>query len=305
MPGHDIRLTRRALLRGGGMVGVALLVPLRAGGPALAVGVGEGATGYLDPSELETLRAAVDRFIPGPPEDPDPGAAEAGCAEAIDALLAAFSADPPRIYAGAPFSDRAGHPENHFLEFVPLDSYEAMAWRLRIEGSRGRDGLEFNGPVAGYQQIYREGLAALDESTPGPARFSDAPGPTRDMILRRSDDPAIEAFVDVAFIHTLQLMYGAPEYGGNPDAVSWDFTNFQGDTQPRGWTREEVEDPYGSSSPPSALPALPTGAAAEDFEAIAALGSTEAFHHMLARSDGRLRGLQAEAAKIRRYRDGG
>jgi hypothetical protein len=115
-------------------------------------------------------------FIPGRPIDSDHGALAAGCADAIDALLGAFSVNPPRIYAGAPFSDRAGSPVNHFEQFLGLDKYEARGWRLRIEGSRGNPKLEFNGPVKGWQAIYRDGLRALDEASGG-RRFGDLSPP--------------------------------------------------------------------------------------------------------------------------------
>jgi hypothetical protein len=298
-----IRLTRRALLRGGGVMGVALLLPVRSVGAApVAVAVSDGGPVFLEPEELETLRAVVDRFIPGPPDDPDPGALDAGCAEAIDALLGAFAVDPPRIYAGAPFSDRGGHPVNHFAEFLPLDPYEATAWRLRIEGSQGRAALELNGPVVDYQQIYRDGLAALDEATPGDARFVDAPPPTRDLILR-ADEPAISELVDVAFVHTLELMYAAPEYGGNRDLAGWEYTGYMGDVQPRGWTREEVENPD-EQGPVDTLPGPPDGVSSAQLAAMTGLVSTEIFHHVLARSGGRLSGLEEHAARVARYRDG-
>ena len=38
-------------------------------------------------------------------------------------------------------------------------------------------------------------------------------------MLRGADDPDVAALVDVAFPHTLEFMYGAPEYGGNRDLV--------------------------------------------------------------------------------------
>ena len=45
---------------------------------------------------------------------------------------------------------------------------EELAWRTRIEGSQGLPEREFNGPVVGLQQRYRDGLAALG------ADFADA-----------------------------------------------------------------------------------------------------------------------------------
>lgn len=294
MPDLPTRLDRRTVLRGGAAAGIALLTPSY-GGPA-AVAVAMAGPGYLTAAQLVTLRAAIDRFIPGPPEDVDAGAVDAGCAEAIDALLAAFASDPPHIYAGAPFSDRGGHPTNLFAEFLPLDAYEARAWRLRIEGSAGRPELERNGPVVGWQQIYTDGLAALDDATPGPLAFADAPAPTRDLILRGSDDPAVTALVDIAFVHTVQFMYGAPEYGGNRDLLAWAYTGFDGDVQPRGYTREEVERPDqdGAALPPLDLP--------DPLRlALTSLVAPEAAHHVMARSGGRLSGLRAEADKVLEY----
>lgn len=223
------------------MLGVAALVPGGALRPGrlFAVEVDPDGPSFLTPEELQTLRALVDRFIPGPPEDPDPGALQAGCAEAIDALLAAFEFDPPRIFAGGPFSDRAGSPVNHFEQFVPLDDYEARAWRLRIHGSGGDANLEFNGPVQGWQTTYREGLAALDDESGG--FLATMPGPTRDLVINSGND-AIDRLVDIAFPHTLEFMYGPPEYGGNIGLVGWEFPNFDGDVQPRGWTAEQVEN---------------------------------------------------------------
>ena len=294
------RLSRRTLLRGGGILGVAVFVPGawsgRPGG-AVAVAAEADAAGFLTDAELATLRALVDRFIPGPPEDPDPGAVDAGCAEAIDALLAAFAVDPPRIYAGAPFSDRAGSDVNHFAEFLPLDPYEERAWRLRIEGSGGDPALEHNGPVAGWQATYRDGLAALDAAAGGDGTFATLPGPARDVILRTADDPAVTGLVDVAFPHTLEFMYGAPEYGGNRDLVAWEFTNFDGDVQPRGWTDEQVTQPD-EPGPADVARQLPVGTSAAEVAAIAPLGMTEVTQGMLARSGGTLSGLRAEAQQV-------
>src|SRR5918998_988590 len=132
------RITRREVLRDGTVLAVAVL----AAGPLGEIAVASrGQRTYLDEAELKALRGLVDVFVPA---DLDPGALAAECAEAIDALLGAFETDPPRIYAGAPFSDRAGSPVNHFKRFLPLDPYETKAWRLRIEGSTGDPALEFN-----------------------------------------------------------------------------------------------------------------------------------------------------------------
>lgn len=296
------RMSRRAVLRGGVALGAALFVPFRGGpGGAVAVALAPGAPGFLTGPELATLRALVDRFVPGQPEDLDPGAVAAGCAEAIDALLAAFAVDPPRIYAGGPYSDRGGAPHNDFAEFLPLDDYEATAWRLRIEGSAGRPDLEFNGPVRGWQTVYRDGLAALDAAAGG--AFAALPGPARDVVLRTSDDRAVTALIDVAFPHTLEFLYGAPEYGGNRDLVAWGMIGWDGDVQPRGYTREEVENPddpglVGALPGPPAGPDLPAGLDVEDLAAVAPFAFSEAALGLLARTDGRFSAMQAEVQAL-------
>ena len=69
---------------------------------------------------------------------------------------------------------------------------------------------EFNGPVIGLQQRYREGLAALGED------FADVEGKEQRRRLRADED-----FCDLLWEHCCQGMYGAPEYGGNRDCVGW------------------------------------------------------------------------------------
>lgn len=243
---------------------------------------------FLTEAERRTLGALVDRLIPAGLQ---PGAAAAGAADAIDALLAAFMTDPPLIYAGGPYSDRAGSSRNDFARFIPLDDYEALAWRIVIEGSQGLPEREFNGAVRGLQQIYREGLAHLDAraaqlatgvlpaalgdvlrerlgDTPlsavidlvnqltGTETFADLPALLRDVIVLDSTDAQTQALVDVAFPNTLDGTYGAPEYGGNRDLVGWTSTDWPGDVQPRGWTDSEVihrdpPGPFDALLPPS------------------------------------------------------
>jgi hypothetical protein len=103
---------------------------------------------------------------------------------------------------------------------------------MRIEGSCGLPEREFNGPVVGLQQRYREGLAAL-----GPDYVeADA----AEQVARLAADPE---FTDLLYGHSCEGMYGAPEYGGNRDGRAWLAIGFDGDVQPRGWTDEEVSNP--------------------------------------------------------------
>jgi hypothetical protein len=181
---------------------------------------------YLDPDQYAVLAAACERLIPA--VDGHPGAGALGVADYIDGLLGAFLVDPPRIYAGGPFSGRFGG-DARFADFTPLGRLEELAWRTRIEGSRGIAEREFNGPVPGWQAVYRDGLAAL-----GP----DFPTVERAEQKRRLE--AVPEFKDLVYEHACEGAYGAPEYGGNRDGQGWLAIEFPGDVQPRGYTDDEV-----------------------------------------------------------------
>ena len=102
-----------------------------------------------------------------PPDDAGcPGAAAAGAPVYIDTLLDAFAYDPPRIFAGGPFSGRWGGDAS-FENWMSLGRMQELAWRTRIEGSQGLAEREFNGAVVGLQQLYRDGLAVLGTVYPG------------------------------------------------------------------------------------------------------------------------------------------
>jgi hypothetical protein len=180
---------------------------------------------WLTRDEYRTLTAVCEHLIPA---DETPGATEAGVADYIDGLLGAFSVDPPRIWAGGPSSGRYGGPAG-FARFHGLTALDELAWRTRIEGSQGRPEREFNGPVTGWQESYRIGLAALGED------FDTCDPGEQDRRLR-----ANLPFTRLVYEHACEGMYGAPEYGGNRDGLGWSGIGFAGDVEPRGWTDEQV-----------------------------------------------------------------
>ena len=181
---------------------------------------------FLTDPERRTLAAAADRIAP--PLDEHPGAAALGVVDYVEGLLTAFDHDPPRIHAGGPFSGRHGG-EASFADFLPLSRLETLAWRIRIEGTQGDPAREFNGPVVGFQERYRTGLAALG------ADFADVDPDTQDRRLA-----ADEAFRTLLHEHTCEACYGDPVYGGNRDGAGWRAIRFAGDVQPRGYTDAEV-----------------------------------------------------------------
>jgi len=121
-------------------------------------------------------------------------------ADYVDGLLGAFLVDPPRIWAGGPFSGRHGGDAG-FERFLALGAVEELAWRIRIEGSQGRPEREFNGPVTGLQQQYAEGLTRLGND------FPDVDADAQDA--RLSADPA---FARLLYEHACEGMYGDPVY---------------------------------------------------------------------------------------------
>jgi Gluconate 2-dehydrogenase subunit 3 len=181
---------------------------------------------WLTEHEHAVVTAAADRLIP--PGDGHPGGGAAGVADYVDRLLGAFTFDPPRVWAGGPFSGRAGG-EAGFDDFLPLSRLEELAWRTRIEGSLGIPERERNGPVVGLQEHYRGAIAALGND------FSDVDGAEQDARLAR-DRP----FRALLYEHACEGTYGAPEYGGNPDGIAWTAIRYEGDVQPRGYTDLEV-----------------------------------------------------------------
>jgi hypothetical protein len=184
---------------------------------------------FLTPEEHAKVAAGADRLLPA--AGTHPGAAALGAADYVDGLLGAFASDPPRIWAGGPFSGRHGGPAG-FARFTALTPLEELAWRTRIEGSRGLPEREWNGPVRGWQEIYREGLAALGDD------FATAAGDEQD---RRLDaEPELR---DLLFAHACEACYGDPVYGGNPGGAGWEAIGWPGDVLPRGWTDDEVREP--------------------------------------------------------------
>lgn len=181
---------------------------------------------WLTQEEHAKVAAAADRVIP--PSGDHPGGAALGVADFIDGLLGAFTFDPPRIWAGGPFSGRHGGDAT-FSDFLLLSRVEELAWRTRIEGSQGMPEREINGPTRGWQSEYRDGLSALGDD------FCALAPDQQDARL-----DALPDFKALLYRHACEGAYAAPEYGGNRDLAGWRAIQFEGDVQPRGYTDEEV-----------------------------------------------------------------
>lgn len=239
------------MLKGAGLLGLAALVPA----PLLARARAEAAGPYLffTDHEADVVREATARLIPGPTDDPTelghPGAREANVTRYIDLMLGALTLTPERVHAGGPWSDRAGGDANHLTTFIPLTAAQRTGWEQRI---------------AKLQAAYKEGIAALDGQG-----FLAAPALQKDLILA---SPDVADFRIMLFDHAIEGTYCLPEYGGNENLTGWQEIKFPGDSQPRGYTPDEV----GTSDGPDVV-ALSAGSAparlAAQFESIGKLYS--------------------------------
>ena len=181
---------------------------------------------FLTPRQYAILEAVCARLVPA--DDGAPNGTELGAVDYIDMFLGAFTFTPPRIWAGGAFSGRFGGDAS-FSHFEDLSPAEELAWRTRIEGSRGIPERERLGPVTGLQEIYTQGLADL-----GPDFLSLDPAAQDDRLSELAD------FTRVVYEHVCEGLYGAPEYGGNRGLAGWHYLNYEGDVQPRGFTDAEV-----------------------------------------------------------------
>src|SRR5262245_30327760 len=170
-------LDRRGFLRLAGDLALLALLPGGALARAIdALGVrGDGSGVFLSAPRMRALRALCAHWVPGPPDDPDPGAEEAGVALYIDLLLGVFELGEPHIVPGGPFSNRDGGGTNQFLEWLPLDALEERVWRTRIEGSRGSRSASGTAPSRAGRRIT---TTVSTPSTPAPIASSASPSPS-------------------------------------------------------------------------------------------------------------------------------
>ena len=189
----------------------------------------------LDARRYALLAALADALMPG--DDTSPGADLARAAWYIDQLLGAFRTDPPRIFAGGPYSGRHGGNAG-FEQFQRLTRVEEIRWRTYIEGSQGIPEREWNGPVKGLIDIYRDGLDAIDrvaQDSFGASYFS-LDRASRQSVLAEAD----EEFIAVAFGHVVEGTWGDPVYGGNFQGLGWQAIDYEGDRQPIGFTARQM-----------------------------------------------------------------
>jgi hypothetical protein len=192
----------------------------------------------LSRARYVTLVAAMDALIPG--DEASPGATLAHAAYYLDQLLGAFDVDPPRIYAGGPYSGRHGG-EDGFSQFQKLTRVEELRWRTYLEGSQGIPEREWNGPVTGLIEKYETWLDVLDQSARDSegAAFATLDVGTRSKLVQKADPE----LVSTLYGHAVEGTYGDPVYGGNHDQLGWAAIDYEGDRQPVGYSAEQMAHP--------------------------------------------------------------
>ena len=215
---------------------------------------------FLDDHEFATLEALCDRIIP---PDADPGARQLGAARYVERLLTAFDGDAPFLFAGGPTSGRnpyaddstgtpsAVFPSNTFAEPIAPSGVQQLYWRAEIFGGEAA-GLpphieqQWGGTLRGLRDVYREGLAIVDEIARARAgsAFVDLSAELQDGLLDVLDQPDVfpadpvrgRTFLDIVIRHTIEGCFAAPEYGGNEGGAGWRMIGLEGDSQPLGYS---------------------------------------------------------------------
>jgi hypothetical protein len=232
--------TRRQFLQGA--VTLVCAAPLA----HLVSGCGDGGARVIDTWEVPadttleahrfaTLVALMDALVPG--DEVRAGATRAHAAYYVDQLLGAFRTDPPRIFAGGPYSGRHGGVAS-FQYFQPLTRVERIRWQTYLEGSQGIAEREWGGPVVGLREQYETNLDAL-QAAAGQRRFTTLSLDERRTVVGGFD----EEFVKLAYEHAVEGTYGDPVYGGNYLGRGWAAVGYEGDRQPIGYTARQMSHP--------------------------------------------------------------
>ena len=280
---QQLGFDRRGFLRALGWVLAGLAFPFRAVARRGAHASTGPAPGFFTDHERASLAALCDRILP---PDADPGAASLGAASYIETLLTAFDVPRPRLFARGPFSGRNPFPSllrgvpslrfppNFFRRSIAPSRLQELYWRTEILGSAAA-GLpapleaQQGGPRVGLRDVYRSGLAKVDELAQAQLgrRFVELAPADQDKIFRKMDVAAVfppdpsrggRSFVDLLIRHTLEGCLAPPEYGGNANADGWRMIGLEGDTQPLGYSlfstatrryHERADHPMSTANP--------------------------------------------------------
>ena len=176
------------------------------------------------------------------------GAAAGASAGAIAAFIPAANAQPGNAAQAATEPLTAGARHGAFFNHEQAATVAAFAERL-MPGAPGRPGatdagvlnyidLALAGAYADQQELYRHGLAALDEycGSTHNAPFASLGAAEQDAAIAALEAgtaagfewPTARAFFETLRTHTMEGMFADPVYGGNKDFAGWRLVGFPG-----------------------------------------------------------------------------
>jgi hypothetical protein len=247
----ELILKRRTVLKWMSASGVVFALPFMQGcSNGSDNGAGMAATApehYFSQSQRATIETIAGTLIP---EDATVGAIESGAVEYIDRYLAAFNSGNPDIFRSGPFSGREpfpdpvtgaasnSFPENLFLQVLPMSRMQELAFRREFFGSTAIPNGAINSPLVddwpGIHDLYDQAIMQLDAaaSAAGVGQFSAL----NESQQLDAFDQTDQRFRSLFLTHLAEGMFGAPEYGGNANLVTWRDYYYDGDSQPLGHT---------------------------------------------------------------------
>jgi gluconate 2-dehydrogenase gamma chain len=211
-------VSRRSLLKGVGLAGMARALPLSFGTFAVAPnllqqplpapqqqeGTEMGLTyAFFNSEEQAFIEAAVDRLIPS--DDLGPGALEAGVSVFIDRQLVSFYGLGGDWYMEGPWLE--GAPEQGYqVRLVPQEIY-----RLGIRDINQYCQDTYGAPFAGLTE--EQQVEVLQGLQAGEIELPNVPS---------------AVFFDTLFQNTVEGFFADPIYGGNRNKVGWRLVGFPG-----------------------------------------------------------------------------
>jgi Gluconate 2-dehydrogenase subunit 3 len=246
-------ITRRELLRfigssAGNVAAIRALQIIGLAGMANAAGCKSSSSstnsdGIFTNDERSALGALADAVLP---PDQDPGGKDLGAVPYIENLIATIESGANEVFANGPFSGRqplpdangnasTNFPPNDFANWVELDRVNALAWKIKVLGSSSVKGGAPNdailGPVIGLRDQLHQIIAQAVALSPKPLASLSADDLAATFQQIDSDSR------DLLVLLVTQAAFAAPEYGGNPGLSGWKMCNFEGDSQPLGYSQ--------------------------------------------------------------------
>jgi len=199
----------------------------------------------------------ADYYLPS--VSPDTGKKLYDIVNFLETFLSAFDQDPPRIFAGGPFSDRhpsadVPAPANDFQSSLPLTRYQRLAWQLRLNGPKALAGEPFivlsddlRNNYTGLRDVLTTGLTFA-------LRLANDVGVKRGVMPAELFWAAGPDFRQVFPGLLCEAAFSAPEYGGN--LATWPEVFYPGDSLPAGYTPAQVANSTPDPFPTETLAAV-------------------------------------------------